>query len=591
MKLQEQEFFATRSEKIAKAANKAAREKLINALGDSHEEAHRALHAEFTAARRMAEGISHLLRDSGRYPLAGRGDVNTYAVFAETASLAIAPRGRFGLVLPTGIATDATTAPFFSDLVRTKRLASFLEFENEAFLLSRDVHHSVRFALLTVTGTGDQVDRASFAFGTRYIEDLGSRQFAMPPEEILLVNPNTGTLPVFRSRRDAEITLGIYRRMPVLIREGDPKGNPWGLSFMRMFDMSNDSHLFRTRDELEAGGWTLAGNIFERGQQRMLPLYEAKMLHHFDHRLGTYEGQTEAQANMGTLPRLTPEQHDDPDFVPMPRYWVPEFDIPTEKRSKKGNVIYDPGVKSRLAERGWGHRWLMGWRDIARSTDTRTMVTAVLPNYGVGHTNPLMFSVGADTAALLQACLSSFVFDYVLRQKIAGTHLTYGYLYQLPVPPLTAFHAFPGGVRWFVDRVVELTYTSTDIAGYAEDLECAGPPFRWDEARREAMRAELDAALFHLYGLARDEADYVMDTFPVVMRLDEAIHGAYRTKVLILDAYDRMAEGKVSGTEYKSILDPLPGHGPRHPANPVAPRQREAWTFNEQATSDLVGRL
>ncbi|WP_433233396.1 Eco57I restriction-modification methylase domain-containing protein [Micromonospora sp. CA-248260] len=564
VKLQEQEFFAARSETIAKAANKAARERLIKALVDSQEGADRVMHAAFAAARRLAEGVSHLLRNSGRYPLAGRGDVNTYAVFAETASLAIAPHGRFGLVLPTGIATDATTAPFFSDLVRTARLVSFLDFENEAFILSRDVDHRVRFALLTVAGKGERVGRASFAFGTRYIEDLDSRRFAMPPEEILLVNPNTGTLPVFRSRRDAEITLGIYRRVPVLLKEGDPNGNPWGLSFMRMFDMSNDSHLFRTREQLERDGWTLHGNIFERDQQRMLPLYEAKMLHHFDHRLGTYDGQTEAQANMGTLPRLTPEQHDDPSFVPMPRYWVPEFDIPTEKRDKKGNVIYDLGVSSRLAERGWDHQWLMGWRDIARSTDTRTMMAAVLPSYGVGHTNPLVFPLGAEAAALLQACLSSFVFDYVIRQKIAGTHLTYSYLYQLPVPSRAAFRALHGGDRWFIDRVVELAYTSTDMADYAEELGYVGPPYRWDIGRREMTRAELDASLFYLYGLSRDDVDHVMNTFDTVRRADEFSRSTYRTKALILDSYDRLTEAKQAGIKYETLIQPPPGDGLRH---------------------------
>ena len=342
VKLQEQEFFATRHQGIAGATNKAHRDRLLKALANSAVEAERRLHDDFLDARRASEGVSHLLRDSGRFPLAGRGDVNTYAVFAEAASLAIASHGRFGLVLPTGIATDATTAPFFSDLVRTGRLAAFLDFENEAFLLSRDVHHSVRFALLTVTGRDERVDRASFAFGTRHIEDLDARRFAMPPDEILRVNPNTGTLPVFRSRRDAEITLDIYRRIPVLIREGDPDGNPWNLSFVRMFDMANDSRLFRSREDLEAEGWLLRGNVFEGERQRMLPLYEAKMLHHYDHRLGTYDGQTEAQANMGTLPRLTAQQHDDPDFLPMPRYWVPEFDVPTDKKDKKGKTVYDP---------------------------------------------------------------------------------------------------------------------------------------------------------------------------------------------------------------------------------------------------------
>ncbi|WP_217137110.1 Eco57I restriction-modification methylase domain-containing protein [Streptomyces sp. AC558_RSS880] len=575
VKLQEQEFFATRNEEIANAANKAARERMIDALAESEEETDRALHAEFIAARRLSEGVSHLLRDSGRFPLAGRGDVNTYAVFTEAASLGIAPAGRLGLVLPTGIATDATTAPFFSDLVRTARLASFLDFENESFILSRDVHHSVRFSLLTATGVGTRVDEASFAFGTRYMEDLDGRRFAMPPEEILLVNPNTGTLPVFRTRRDAEITLGVYRRVPVLMKEPDENGwggtNPWGLTFMTMFHMSNDSYLFRTKEELEEEGWRLTDNVFVRPEagdkRRYLPLYEAKMLHHFDHRLGTYEGQTQAQANMGTLPRVTPQQHDDPDFAPLPRYWVPEDDVDSGKRDKKGNRIMWPGVATRLADREWWNGWLLGWRDIARSTDTRTTMATVLPPYGVGHTNPLVFPESAESAALLQACMSSYVFDYVIRQKIAGTHLTYGYLYQLPVPGLTDFHEAPGGVRWFIDRVLELTYTSWDMAGFAADLDCAGAPFRWNDERRELLRVELDAALFHLYGVSRADVEYVMETFPVVQREDEAAHGgAYRTKDLILDVYDRMAEARATGGEYRTVLDPPPGEGPRHEA-------------------------
>ena len=54
--------------------------------------------------------------------------------------------------------------------------------------------------------------------------------------------------------RDAEITIGIYKRVPVLWRD-DPEENPWGLSFMAMFHMANDSGLFRTRDQLERDGW------------------------------------------------------------------------------------------------------------------------------------------------------------------------------------------------------------------------------------------------------------------------------------------------------------------------------------------------
>ncbi|MFD3625908.1 Eco57I restriction-modification methylase domain-containing protein [Streptomyces sp. NPDC058698] len=575
VKLQEQEFFAIRDERIATAANKAARERLIDALADSGEEADRALHAEFIAARRVSEGVSHLLRGSGRFPLAGRGDVNTYAVFAETASLGIASAGRFGLVLPTGIATDATTAPFFSDLVRTSRLASFLDFENEAFILSRDVHHSVRFSLLTVTGRGERVDRASFAFGTRYMEDLDERRFAMPPEEILLVNPNTGTLPVFRTRRDAEITLGIYRRVPVLKREPDAEGkgatDPWGLTFMRMFDMSNDSHLFRGKAELEAEGWTLKGNVFTHPSdgRRYLPLYEAKMLHHFDHRLGTYEGQTQAQANVGTLPRVTPEQHDDPDFAPLPRYWVPEFDVDSGKRDKKGNRIMWPGVASRLAEREWWNGWLMGWRDIARSTDTRTMIGSALPAYGVG--DKFLLALAPQAPAILLAIFDSFVFDYVTRQKASGTALKYFTVRQLPAvthEELRQMDGLLGGdaASWIVNRSLELSYTSHDMAAFAKYHGDEATPFRWNGERREHLRAELDAALFHAYGLGRDDVDYVMETFPTVKKREVTLSGTYRTKELILDAYDRMEEARRTGGEYQTLLDPPPGKGPRHEA-------------------------
>jgi hypothetical protein len=521
VKLQEQEFFASKDPDIANAPNAAARKKLIKALPDTDP----GLYKEFQHELRKSSGWSYFLRESGRFPLTGRGDVNTYAVFAETARTVIGPHGRSGLVLPTGIATDATTAPFFGDLVRNGKLVSFLEFENEAFLLSHSVDHRVRFSLLTVCGREARVNLADFAFGTRYMRDLSERRFTMPPEEILLVNPNTGTTPVFRSRRDAEITIGIYKRVPVLWRD-DPEDNPWGLSFMAMLHMANDSGLFRTDDK---------GDV--------LPLYEAKMVHHFDHRYGTYEGHTEAQANMGTLPRLTSEQHDDPSFATEPRYWVERTE-----------------VDDRLAKRGWDKGLLLGWRDIARSSDERTMICSILPHVAIGHTFPLMLSA-SPRITCLYANLASFVLDYVVRQKIAGTHLTYGYVTQLPVLPPSAYDE-DWLYSFIQSRVLELTYTAWDIKPLARDLDDDDPPFRWDDERRFVMRAELDAAFFHLYGIDRDDVDYIMETFPIVKRKDIQHHGTFRTKNLVLDIYDAITEA--TRTPYQTILDPPPGHGPRH---------------------------
>lgn len=552
VEVKEEEFFAATRPDIAKAPNAAARKKLIEKLGTSEDEANRTLYSAFQNELRKSGGWTHLLRDSGRYPLTGRGRLNTYAVFAETARTIIGPSGRSGLVLPTGIATDATTAPFFGDLVRKSKLVSFLEFENEAFLLSRAVDHRVRFCLLTVCGRRAHVKQASFAFSTRYMHDLSARQFTMPPEEILLVNPNTGNTPVFRSRRDAEITIGIYQRIPVLWRD-NPEDNPWGLTFMQgIFNMASDSGLFHTRDNLERAGWRLSGNIFVRGGERMLPLYEAKMIRYFDHRYGTYEGQTEAQANVGTLPRLTPSQQDDPSFAILPRYWAPK-----------------EYVDGRLGDR-WDLGWLLGWRRISRSNNDRTMICSVIPRTAAG--DSVFLALPTGDADLLGACWSSFVLDYVVRQKAAGSNMNYFIIKQLAVPkPETFSSAAPwGGGRslsaWVRERVLELSYTAYDMMAFARDLGEDEEPFRWDEERRFAMRTELDAAFFHLYGLGRDDVDYIMETFPIVKYRDVERYGSFRTKELILQIYDAMAEAERTGHPYQTILDPLPGHGPRHPA-------------------------
>ena len=151
------------------------------------------------------------------------------------------------------------------------------------------------------------------------------------------------------------------------------------MSFQLMFMMNTDSHLFHTPETLERDSWKLDGNVFVRDSARMLPLYEAKMIHHFNHRLGTYDGQTQAQANMGTLPRLTQDQLDNPDFVVQPRYWVQDFDTPDSRRSKKDKPVHYLGVTSRLRTRDWGHGWLVGWRDVCRSTDERTVIAAAIP--------------------------------------------------------------------------------------------------------------------------------------------------------------------------------------------------------------------
>ncbi|MEU1288853.1 DNA methyltransferase [Kitasatospora sp. NPDC005856] len=558
------EFFAAKRVDIAEAANMTARNKKIDLLSTEDPE----LYARFKQEQRKNDGFKHFAHSSGRFPLTAYGRLNTYSLFTEHARTVMAVRGRSGQIVPSGIATDSFNQYFFKDLVTHGHLVALYGFENEEKVFP-GVHHSVNFALFCMAGSGSTEAPVPIAFRLRQVDQIPERSYPLTGRDIQILNPNTGTCPVFRSRRDMEITLGIYRRTPVLIKESDVDGNPWDMKFQLMIMMNTDSDKFHTRENLIADDWHAEGSTFVKAGSRMLPLYEAKMLHHYDHRFSTYENATEKQLAVGTLPRFTVEQHQDPRAVPLPRYWVSEEDTPTGEIDKSGREIKAQGVRSRLAAKGWDREWVFGWRDICRSSDERTLIAAVAPAHGFGHKFLLALS---PHAALLTAVWSSFVVDYVARQSVGGTSMSFFIVRQLAVP---APHQLLPHSGFITPRVLELTYTATDMGPFAHDLGDTGAPFRWDPERRAVIRAELDALFFHLYGISRDDTAYILDTFNVTRDNDIKAHGAYRTKELILAEYDRMAaagltlenpltEGE-SGS-YRSTLNPPPGQGPRHPA-------------------------
>ena len=535
IQLDPREFFRTRLPAISEEPNQAARERAIERLKTDNP----ALYSEYTAAKREVDGIKHFVHASGRFPLTAYGRLNTYSLFAEHFRSITAARGSAAMITPTGIATDSFNQYFFKDLVDSRALTSLYDFENRDRLFEA-VDSRVKFCLLTLTGRGAPADSASFAFFAHHPDDLRREGsvFSLTPDEITLLNPNTGTCPVFRARRDAEITLDIYRRHPVLIRQEDLQGNPWGLSFQLMFMMNTDSHRFRTRKQLEGDGWELQGNIFRRGKQEMLPLYEAKMVHHFDHRWATYD-------EVGNVRDVTEHEHADPDFVVLPRYWVAAGD-----------------VNNRLEGR-WDEKWLLGFRDVCRSTDERTMIAGLLPVTAVGHKLPLLFP--SESPMSLMGAVSSLTFDYVARQKVGGTSMGYFIVAQLPIPgPNTlretcSWSPHESTEQWIEARVFELTYTSWDMKSFAESFDDYGPPFRWDSDRRATLRAELDGAFLHIYGLDRSDARYILGTFPIATRHDPDLASR------ILDVYDRIAKAIGTGEPFVSSLDLPPGQGPRHP--------------------------
>jgi methylase of polypeptide subunit release factors len=573
VKLQDKEFFATHGhDNIVNAKTAAIRRRMIQALADEGSPLHDAYNKEL----RISDGISHVLRNGGRHPLTGQGDINTYSVFAETFRMIVGWEGAAGIVTPTGLATDKTTAPFFRDLAEKQALSALHDFVTNPLIWQEIGHGRFRFAVSIFHGDGRPVDRVLLSFLNKDpASDPKERAFEVSPQEIALVNPNTGTLPIFNTRADAEITLGVYRRYPVLIEDAGER-NPWGLSFARLFDMANDSGSFHQPDDLEDAvfdGWS-----YHRGGAEFLPLYEAKLVAHFDHRLSSYA--LRAPGSQDTeLPRLTDDMHDDPNMEPLARYWVTRSAVEKALAGAGRQRASLPGRERprehdglRQKDARWNRDWLLGWRDIARSSDMRTFVPSVLPTTAVGHVFPVAFPADPAHGPLLHAVWSSLAFDYVARQKLSGTHMTYNIVKQLACPaPATFATRAPWQpdrslAEWVVPYVLELSYTSWRLRPYAEEMHDSGPPFRWDPERRALLRADLDAAFLHVYGLTRPEAEHVLDSFFVVRKYEERDHGEYRTRRLVLDAYDRMAVAMAGGAAWAPLAEVPAGQGARHPA-------------------------
>lgn len=678
IKLQEEEFFATREPLIATAKNKAERAKRIQWLSEGSLRYHLSqfqspatpdpaeiqLFRDFEMEKRLAEASSIFAhvdgKEGGRYPLTGVGDVNTYALFSETIANLTTTSGRAGFIVPMGIATDDTTKAFFASLIAQKRLAQLIGlFEIRAWFPATDDRKA--FCLLTL----GKAEKSRFIFDVKTIEDLlqDAKWIELPPEDLILINPNTRTCPIFRARADAELTRAIYRRVPVLIeeaRDGRPEKNPWGIRFQAMFHMSADSHLFEDKPGPD-----------------LLPLYEAKMIHQFDHRWASYTRTAEGELDTADV---TDGDRADPAFTVTPRYWVPRTAVEDALLSKQ-DPLYPLHLAAREKRRDslawwfrcwlWGHellagnkdaaaqlrqemddarivshdtmeivmaheperlwaertarshplttdeqqqlwqrikadhgllsrgpdilggknsdqlsdeweaiahsilakhrrQWVMGWRDICRSTDLRTVIASVLPPVGVGDKFLLLYPQGASPthAAALLGNLNALVLDFVARQKIGGSSLKYFTFKQLPILPPEAYSE--ADIAYIVPRVLELTYTAHDLRPWAEDVitsyqrqfpqhpplvpDPANPePYPFDPDRRAQLRAELDARYARLYALTRDELRYILDpadthgpdypteTFRVLKTNELKQHGEYRTRRLVLEAWDHQA--------------------------------------------------
>ena len=674
IKLQEEEFFASRSPLVAEAQHKAERGKRIELLRDGMllhtlypeveaaqglfppNQAEQHLYLEFLSARRVAEASSLYAHDSERFPLTGVGDVNTYALFSETFLQLASETGRAGFIVPTGIATDDSTKAYFENVSQSKKLVSLYDFRTGPGLFSEIGHQRFKFCLITL-GHALKTSFLFFALEIAHLLDK-RRYFTLTQEDFKLLNPNTLTCPTFRTRFDADLTLKLHRTAKVLIEEGTPDKNPWGIKFLRMFDMAGDSNLFK-----------------DSRSNDMLPLYEAKMIHQFDHRWATYRANGESDD-------LSEQERADVAFSVTPRYWLSERAVNLKisrlpdlilKPMRDGHtelivlsvaiIMFSDWLRERYGDdvqgcmphlfqewreyvtrhqfarrfdptslglggdnptcfkpldgsylpcapidqivatddrhTGWiapdpnmlgvllgfsanfpvaidrrspvtaddqamaiaeewlvksCPTWLMGWRDICRSTDYRTLIANVIPKAAVGDKFLLMFpSRPTREVAVLLANLNSLVCDYAARQKVGGTSFKYYTMKQIPVLPPE--HYTTADFDFIVPRVLELTYNANDMRPWASEIGYDGDPYPWNPERRSILRAELDAYFAKLYGLDRDELRYILEpadvmgpdypseTFRVMKNNEIREFGEYRTQRLVLEAWDRLEKG------------------------------------------------
>ncbi len=541
MDLSEREFFSLPAPEIATATTGAKRAKLIAKLETNNP----LLHKKFIQARDSIDSQRDYCHTSKRYPLTGKGRTNLYAVFSELAFNIVAPHGRVGLLTPSGIASDKTTMDFFAAIAETNRLIRLYDFENKKVFFP-DVHASFKFCILNFGGLAVEHDAADFIFFVHSVDELDDRKrhIELSGADIKLLNPNTRTCPIFRTRRDAEITKAVYRRVPILVDHGRKglTGNPWGIRFKQgLFNQTSDSRLFEEADALKTDGCKLKGNQWTKGKAVFLPLYEAKMFRPYDHRHGTVYEDTKNWINQGQTFESTLVQHQNPEYLVQPRWWVNASDA----REALGD-----GVPPAL----------LAFRDITRATDSRTFIAAAIPFSGVINTAPFMLfeNISPRRQMCLLANWNSFALDFVAKCKTGHIHMNFFIVEQLPtLPPDTYDKPCPWAPKsklekWISERVLKLTCTAEDMLPLAEACSFTGGSFKkeyggrlnkWDESERAVLMAELDAAYFHLYGIDRDDAEYILSTFKGIHEPNPNLPNRASTAEFILEKFDQFSAG------------------------------------------------
>ncbi len=515
-KLEQVEWFAERKPEIAFTTRASDRKKMIKALVESAD----SLAIEYKKASEQSILYRNRARNCGEFPLLSGGDLNLYSLFVERSMKLAKPDGRVGLLVPSGIAHDKTAAKFFKSVSSKGQVRSYYDFENgrrgkgkEPFF--PDVHNSFKFCAITFSkkSSDKPTQCAFFLHDVSELQRKGSR-LELSVADFERFNPNTQTMPIFRSTKDAELAVRIYDKSVPLVKHSDGiETKAWPVKFSTMFHMTSDSEKFRTVEELrkKEKAYHIGENVFDSPTGRWLPLYLGRMFNQFDHRAASVSFNEENLQNPRLSDLISTDRKKDPKLLPEHQYWVAEDKIVS----------------------GYVGSWFLAFRAITNATNVRTMIATAIPRSAVGNTAQLLLWDGepaqiADNALLL-GNMNSIIFDFTVRQKVQATALNWYIVEQLPVIEREVYKQVIFGEKSakevVKEIVLELTYTSHNMAPFARDLGyvfddgTVKPPFVWDDLRRLTLKSKLDAVYFHLYGItAPDEVDYIYSTFPIVQK-------------------------------------------------------------------------
>jgi hypothetical protein len=528
------------------------------------------IYEEFKRTAILFEKRVQLWKNTERFSRTSGGKVNLYALFAE--QFVNLSKNRMGIIVPTGLFTDQRTSEYFASLVEKKVIAEINDFENRKALFG-NVHRSYRFSLFIIGKSDDVKMRIALTDPQQLFEQA---YMTLKPEEIAMFNPNTKTLPMLKSSKDLEIMNKIYSRSSVVYNEStknEKKRNPLGIDIFTIFNMATHSYLFRRRSVLEAEGFVFENGNYVKEDEKYLPLYEGKSFYVMDSRYNRIEEDGNGYA-------VSDEEKSDPGYFPKCRYYVRERDFVDFISAKSVEI------KS---------KWLIAYRKISRSTDSRTLVLSPTNLIGFGDS---VYCITANEFLPI-ILLSTHIIDFIVRNKQQGANINKFIFNQLPIippeklkqlPPITfnkntqetaqssskqsvEFSVSPNNSKAFVPQtpnntkmespvefsassntskvlvpqtledsikqiIINLTNYAYDLEPFVKELGGTINPRPWNEEERLNNFAKLDAIVAHLYGLTKEELKHIFSDFKGEAKNQKEKYGEYISERLAFEYFE-----------------------------------------------------